>query len=341
MRAVVAERAGGPEVLRLVDWPKPEPGPGEVRVRIQAVALNHLDLWLRSGLRGTRDYPKILGCEFAGEIDAAGPGVSGFSPGERVLATPGFSCGRCTACLSDMDGLCRDYRMLGSHVPGGYAEFAVAPAVSVYPITDVLTIEEWSAFPLTFLTAYHMLVTRARMRAGENVLVQAAGSGVGTAAIQIAHLFGARVIATGGSEAKLAHARSLGADLAIDSSGGTFAAAVRAATQGRGADVIVEHVGSSIWKENLSSLAPGGRLVTCGATSGFAVEIDLRHVYTKQQSILGSWMGGRRELGEIMALALRGRLRPVIDRVYPLEQAAEAHRRLIERAAIGKVVLKP
>lgn len=341
MRAVIAERPGGPEVLRLAERPNPEPGPGEVLLRVRAVALNHLDLWLRSGLRGPQSFPRILGCEFSGEIEAAGPGVEGFTPGERVLATPGVSCGRCAACLSDMDGLCPEYRMLGSQLPGGYAEYAVAPAVSVYPVTDALTMDEWAALPLTFLTAYHMLRTRARVRPGEIVLVQAAGSGVGTAAIQIARLLGARVIATAGSEAKLEHARSLGAEVAIDYSDGAFADAVRAATDGRGADVIVEHVGASIWKQNLSSLAPGGRLVTCGTTAGHAVEIDLRHLFTKQQSILGSYMGGRREMGEVMKLARMGRLRPVIDRVYPLEQAPEAHRRLMDRAAIGKVVLRP
>jgi len=341
MRAMVAERPGGPEVLKLVERPAPEPGPGEVRLRVRAVALNHLDLWLRAGLRGPQAFPRILGCEFSGEIDAAGAGVEGFTAGQRVLATPGVSCGHCAACLSDMDGLCPEYRMLGSQLPGGYAEYAIAPAVSVYPVTDALSLPEWAALPLTFLTAFHMLVTRARLRPGESVLVQAAGSGVGTAAIQIARLLGARVIATAGSEAKLAHARALGVEAAIDYSGGEFADAVRAATEGRGADVIVEHIGSSVWKQNLSCLALGGRLVTCGTTAGHDVQLDLRHVFTKQQSFLGSYMGGRREMGEVMKLATWGRLKPVIDRVYPLEQAPEAHRRLMERAAFGKVVLQP
>jgi NADPH:quinone reductase-like Zn-dependent oxidoreductase len=353
MRAVVLHEHGGPEVLREELLPVPQPGPGEVRVRVRAVALNHLDLWVRRGGPAFHlEYPHRLGSDIAGEIDAIGPGRGpgrdqgeGAGPqhgriGQRVVVSPGLSCNRCVQCLSGRDNLCRSYRILGENAQGGYAEYIVVPEQNVAPYPGQLSWPEAAACPLTMLTAWQMLVDKAAVRPGETVLVHGAASGVGVAAIQIARLHGARVIATAGSAAKLALARQLGADEAIEYSAGDWLAEVRRLTDRRGVDVVFEHVGGETFAGSIRAVRNGGRIVTCGATAGFTPAIDLRHVFFRQISILGSTMGSKGMLHEVLAHVAAGRLRPVVDRVVPLAEAAEAHRLLERRAVAGKIVLE-
>jgi len=308
---------------------------------VRACALNHLDLWLRRGLPSMEiPLPHIPGSDIAGEVAKVGEGVARVKPGERVLLAPGISCGQCEACLAGRDNFCRDYTLFGAGVDGGCAEYVVSPAVNVIPIPAKLTFEEAAAIPLVFLTAWHMLITRAQLRPGETVLVLGAGSGVGSAAIQIAKVAGARVIATAGSEAKLQKARELGAGDWIDHSKQDIAQEVKRLTNRRGVDVVFEHVGAATWEKSIRSLAPGGRLVTCGATTGYDGKIDIRYLFTRHLSILGSFMGSKAELYAVLELFERGLLKPVIDRVLPLEKCAEAHSRLENREQFGKIVLK-
>ena len=341
MRAVILERHGGPEVLEVRDVPEPAPPPGWVKVRIRACALNHLDLWARGGLPGVRyPLPLILGNDIAGEIAEIGTGVEGVKPGDEVVLAPGFGCGRCQACANGDDNQCRFYRILGNGLDGGYAEYVVAPAVNALPKPARLSWPEAAAVPLVFLTAWHMLVHKARVRPGEDVLVLAAGSGVGVAAIQIAKLFGARVIAAASTAGKLAKARELGADEAVNYAETDFSAEVRRLTDKKGVEIVVEHTGKDTWPKSILAAARGGRIVTCGATSGYDAVTDLRHVFGRQIQILGSYMGRRAELFEVLRWMESGRLKPVVDRVLPLAQAAEAHRVLEVREAFGKVVLQ-
>lgn len=339
MKAVRFHQHGGPEVLTYEDAPEPVPREGEVLVRVRACALNHLDLWQRRGIERVRiPFPHISGADVAGEVVAA-PG-SGIAAGRRVLLQPGLSCGRCEACLDGRDNDCPDYDVLGYQSAGGYAEYVVVPVQNIVPIPDGIGFVEAAAFPLTFLTAWHMLITRARLRAGEDVLVLGAGSGVGQAAIQIAWLHGARVFATAGTDEKLARARALGAYEAINHHTQDLAREVRQHTGGRGVDVVVEHVGEATWARSVKCLARGGRLVTCGATTGHNGAIDLRFLFSRQLSLLGSYMGTKAELLRAAQFFFAGDLRPVVDRTYPLAEAAEAHRRLEAGGQFGKVVLE-
>jgi NADPH:quinone reductase-like Zn-dependent oxidoreductase len=340
MKCVRFHEHGGPEVLRYEEVPAPEPGQGEVLVRVRACALNHLDLWERRGLeRVTFPMPHISGSDVSGEIAAASAGV--VPVGRRVMLQPGISCGRCAACLSGRDNRCPTYETLGyRNYPGGYAEYVRVPVQNLVEIPDELGFVEAAAFPLTFLTAWHMLITRARLKRGEDVLVVAAGSGVGQAAIQIAGLFGARVIATAGSEPKLERARLLGAHEVIHHHKQDIATEVLRLTGRRGVDVVVEHVGQATWARSLRSLARGGRLVTCGATTGPHVTVDLQALFAKQLSILGSYVGTKGELLRVARFLFEGKLKPVIDRTFPLAQAAEAQRRLEASEHFGKIVLE-
>jgi NADPH:quinone reductase-like Zn-dependent oxidoreductase len=342
MRAVTLRAHGGPEVLQREELPEPEPGPGEVRVRVGAVALNHVDLWVRRGLPHLKlTYPFLLGADVAGTVDALGAGVTGVAVGDEIIVNPGHSCGRCRECLSGRDNLCRHFELMGEDRPGGYAEKIVVPAVNVVPRPASLTVVEGAATPVTFLTAWQMLVGKARVAPGQDVLVMAAGSGVGVAAVQIAKLHGARVIATASSDEKLARARALGADETINHASADFLAEVKRLTGKRGVDVVVEHVGAAVWPQVILATARGGRIVTCGATSGFKAETDLRHVFFRQLEILGSTMAPKGDLFPILQHMAAGRLRPVIDRVLPLADAQEAHRLLEGRAPFGKIVLQP
>ena len=340
MRAVRFHEHGGPEVLRCEEAPDPELEPGEVLVRVRACALNHLDLWERRGLpRVTIPMPHISGSDVAGEVVAAdAPNVT---IGRRVMLQPGMSCGRCEACLSGRDNECRAYEVLGylNH-PGGYAEYVKVPVQNLVPIPDAIDFVHAAAFPLTFLTAWHMLITRAGLKRGDDVLVLAAGSGVGQAAIQIARLVGARVFATAGSDAKLERARSLGAHDVINHHTQDIAAEIRRRTNHRGVDVVIEHVGEATWAKSVRSLARGGRLVTRGATTGPAGALDLQALFAKQLTIHGSYMGTKGELMHAVRFFFAGQLQPVVDRTFPLAQAALAQRRLEESEQFGKIVLE-
>ena len=307
---------------------------------MRACALNHLDLWERRGLeRISFPMPHISGSDVAGEIVASA--AADVAVGRRVMLQPGVSCGRCESCLSGRDNECPHYEVLGylNHA-GGYAELVKVPVQNVVPLPDEIDFVHAAAFPLTFLTAWHMLMTRARLERGDDVLVLAAGSGVGQAAIQIACLFGARVFATAGTEAKLERARALGAFEVINHHKQDIAEEIKRLTNRRGVDVVIEHVGEATWAKSVRSLARGGRLVTCGATTGYNGGIDLRALFAKQLTIQGSYMGTKGEMLRAARLFFNGQLRPVIDRTYPLADAAEAQRRLEESGQFGKIVLQ-
>ena len=340
MNAIVLREHGGPEVLRLEQVPRPDPGPGEVRVRIMAVALNHLDLWVRKGGPAFRlEYPHRLGSDVAGIVDAVGPGVTDVAIGGRTLVQPGVSCMRCAACLGGHDNLCRFYKILGENTQGGYAEYLVVPVANLAPYPERLDFAHAAASILTMLTAWQMVVHKARVQPGDVVLVQGAGSGVGVAAIQIARLHGARVIATAGSDAKAARAKELGAEVVVNYATEDFVAAARAMTAKRGVDAVIEHVGGDVFAKSIKAVRNGGRIVTCGATAGFHPEIDLRHIFFRQVEVLGSTMGSKADLLAVLGHVAAGRLEPIVHAVLPLAQAADAHRMLEERAAFGKVVL--
>ena len=340
--AVVLREHGGPDVLRRERLPVGEPGPGEVRVAVRAVALNHLDLWVRRGGPAFKlTYPHRLGADVAGVVDALGPGVTGLEVGQRAVVNPGISCGVCRACLSGRDNLCRQYGILGEHRDGGYGELLVVPRQNVAPYPGDLSFPEAASGLLTFLTAWQMLVEKAAVRPGETVLVQGAGSGVGVAAVQIARLHGARVIATAGSDDKLARLGDLGAEATINYRTADFVAEVKKLTGRRGVDVVFEHVGGATFEGSVRAVATGGRIVTCGATSGFEPTIDLRHIFFRQVAVLGSTMGSKGALLEVLEHVAAGRLRPIVDRTMPLAEAAEAHRALESRDVFGKIVLEP
>jgi NADPH:quinone reductase-like Zn-dependent oxidoreductase len=281
----------------------------------------------------------VPGSDIAGEVAAVGEMVKRVRVGDKVVLAPGVSCGQCAACSAGNDNQCRRYTLLGYGLDGGCAEYVVAPEVNVLPMPHGLSFAEAAAVPLVFLTSWHMLITRARLQPGEDVLVLGAGSGIGSAAIQIAKLMGARVIATAGSVAKLARARELGADDVIDHSTQKIADEARRLTGRRGVDVVFEHVGVATWEQSVMSLATGGRLVTCGATTGAAAQLDLRYLFARQLSLLGSFMGSRGELFTVLKLVGEKKLRPVVDRVFPLAEARLAHEYLEGRAQFGKVVL--
>ncbi len=340
MRAVVIREHGGPEVLKFEERPVPDPGPRELRIRVRAVGLNHLDLWVRNGVAGhSFPLPIVPGCDAAGVVERLGPGATGVAVGDEVVVAPGVSCGRCHACRAGENALCRTFGIIGESRDGGCQEYLVVSDDGCFPKPPGLDWAEAAAVPLTFLTAWHMLKSRARVQPGERVVVHAAGSGVSVAAIQIATLLGARVLTTAGSDEKCARGLALGAEEAVNYRSADFAAEVRRWTEGRGADVVVDHIGADTFERSLRCLARGGRYVTCGATSGYELKTDFRLVFFKSLSILGSTMGGGHELATVLSLVASGRLRPVVDRVFPFEDIAGAHRYLEAREAFGKVVL--
>jgi NADPH:quinone reductase-like Zn-dependent oxidoreductase len=340
MKAILFHQHGDPNVLHYTDVDEPHLGASDVLVRVHACALNHLDLWVRRGLPGVPiPLPHIPGSDVAGEVARIGPEVCTVHVGQKVILAPGVTCGKCPACLSGNDNLCRDYSNLGYMLNGGCAEFVRCPEVNCMPYPENLDWAHAAAVPLVFQTAWHMLVTRARLQPGETVLVLAAGSGVGSAAIQIAKFFGARVIATAGSDEKLEKARQIGADEVIHHGIMPIAKEVRRVTQNRGVDVVFEHVGAATWDESVKSLANAGRLVTCGATTGYDAQIDLRFLFTRQLSILGSYMGNKSELRTVLKLVAQGRLRPIVDKIWPLQDCIAAHSYLEKAKQFGKVVL--
>jgi NADPH:quinone reductase-like Zn-dependent oxidoreductase len=341
LKAIVFSQHGGPEVLKYTDAPDPVIRPSEVLVRVKACALNHLDLWVRSGIPGVAfPLPHIPGSDIAGEIAQIGAEVTSVRPGQKVVLAPGVSCGKCSACVAGQDNRCRQFTNLGYMIDGGCAEFVRAPEVNCLPYPENLTFEEAASIPLVFQTAWHMLVARAELQPGEDVVVLGAGSGVGSAAIQIAKFFGARVIATAGTDEKLQKAKQLGADHLINHKTQKIRDEVRRITNKRGVDVVFEHVGTATWDDSLASLAAGGRLVTCGATTGYDAKVDLRFLFSRQLSLLGSYMGTKSELQTVMKLVAAGKLKPIVDRIFPLAEAAAAHAYLESSSQFGKVVLK-
>lgn len=341
MKGFRVARHGGPEALEWGDWPDPVPGPGEVAVRVRACALNHLDLWLRNGVPGHRfPLPLVPGSEVAGDVAACGAGVTDVAEGTPCLLSSGVSCGICSRCLAGLDHLCARYGLLGEHRDGGYAELVVVPRRNVFPIPAGLSYVEAAAIPLGFLTAWHMLAGRAALAPHEDILLHAAGSGVTSAGIQIARLLGARrILVTAGSPEKLERARGLGATHGMLYNQGNFVRAAREATAGEGVDVVFDHVGGETFERSLKLLKRGGRIVLCGATSGPEAKINLRALFFKQLSILGSTMGSLAELQTLLGHVATGALRPVVDRTFPLAEAPAAQEFLARRGAFGKLVL--
>ena len=340
MKAVRFHSHGGPEVLQYEDAPDPTPSGDEVLVRVKACALNHIDLWARNGLPDVKiPLPHISGSDIAGVVEWVPEVEKTIQKGDEVIVNPGLACGRCDRCLLGRDDQCRFYTMIGYGVDGGYAELVKVPRTNIIPKPQGMGWTDAAAFPLVSLTAYHMLVTKARLDVGETVLVLGAGSGVGVAAIQIAKLHGATVIATAGSDSKLAKARELGADFTINHTSQSILDEVRRLTGKKGVDVVVEHVGKATWDSSVKALSKGGRLVTCGATSGAEVTTDLRYVYNREITVYGSFMGSKGEVLKVVELCRQGRLKPVVDSVYPLEDAKTAQIRMENREHFGKMVL--
>jgi len=340
MKAMLVEAHGGPEVIKPREVTTPKPGFGEVLLRVRGCALNHLDVWVRSGIPGIK-LPLILGCDVAGEVVERGEGVTNLATGDKVMVDPGLSCGVCRECLSGEENLCRQYHILGAGRNGGYAEYVCVPAVNCFPIPDHLTFPQAASIPLVFLTAWHMLLTRAQMKPNETVLIVGGGSGVGTAGIQIGKLFHCRVIATVGNDDKAVRARELGADEVIVHSRQKISEEVKKLTAKAGVDVVFEHVGPAVFTECMNSLAINGRLVTCGATTGPKVEVEVPRLFMKHQTIYGSVMGTKREMFAFLPYFEKGLLKPVVDTVLPLADARKAHEMMNERNHFGKLVLDP
>lgn len=339
--AMVIRKTGGPEVIERATIELPSPGPRHVLVRVRAVAINHLDLWTRKGLAHlTYDFPHRLGADIAGEVEALGPGATGCRVGDRVVLNPGLSCGTCERCLLGQDTICRAYRILGESAQGGYSRHVTVPDANVLPMPKRLSFTEAAAVPLCFLTAWQMVVRKANVRAGQTVLVHAAGSGVSSAAIQIAKRLGAHVVTTTSTPEKAARAKAIGADEVIDSTTQDFVAECKRITHKRGVDVVLDHIGGDVLARSVLATARGGRIVTCGATTGPMATIDVRHIFFRQIELMGSTMGSKGDLFEILREVEAGRLHPVVDRVLPLWDARAGHELLQARRVFGKVVLE-
>jgi 2-desacetyl-2-hydroxyethyl bacteriochlorophyllide A dehydrogenase len=340
MKAVVFHEHGGPDKLKYEDRPDPQIKPDEVLVRVKACALNHLDIWVRQGIPAYQILlPHISGCDVAGQIEKVGSGVKGVKVGQKVFVFPGLSCGICGECKAGHESLCPTFGVLGAKTDGGYAEYVAVPGRNVIPIPGSLTFEQAAAFPLVSVTAWHMVVTQSWLRKGETALIMGAGSGVGSMAIQVAKYVGAKVITTVGSDDKIKKALVIGADEVINHTTDDVVKRVSELTGGQGVDVVIEHIGPQVWDQCLKSLAKGGRLITCGATTGPKAEIDLRYLYSRNLTIKGSYMGTKAELLEAAKLVGTGKLRPVIDHVYPLQEARAAQEHMLSRKFFGKLVL--
>jgi NADPH:quinone reductase-like Zn-dependent oxidoreductase len=340
MKAVRIHEFGGSEVLRYEDVPDAKPRKDQVLVRVKACAMNHLDLWVRKGLPGV-NLPHIPGSDVAGEIVEVGEYVTGFKPGQRVLLAPMHFCNHCAKCVAGLQNQCPEFTVLGNRVDGGNCELIAAPAVNVIPIPDSLDFNQAASVSLVFLTAWHMLVGLAGIRQGQTILILGASSGVGIAAIQISKLFHARVITTAGDEKKLEKARGLGADHGINHYQQKISEEVKKLTNNEGVDIVVEHVGAATWEQSMKCLKPAGTLVTCGATTGPNASFDLRFLYSRQLSLLGSYMGTMGELYEVLGHVFAGRLKPVVDRTFALKDIRDAHEYIEKSQMFGKVVLNP
>lgn len=340
MKAVLFRQHGGPDKLSYEDLPTPVIGPDEVLVKVKACALNHLDIWIRQGNPAyPMPLPHVSGSDVAGVVEQVGAQADHVTVGQRVFVSPGISCWKCEPCLAGRDNFCRSYSLLGAMMHGGYAEYVKVPFRNVLPMPENLSFEQAAAFPLVSVTASHMLFALAGLQHGETVLIMGGGSGVGTMAIQMAKLAGARVITTVGSDDKIPKAVVLGADAVINHSKEKVADRVKLLTEGHGVDVVFEHIGPEVWESCLASLAKGGRLITCGATTGAEVKVDLRYIYSRQYTIKGSYMGTRAELVKAAELMGQKRLISVIDRTYPLREARAAQEQMLSRKFFGKIVL--
>ena len=342
MKCVYFTEHGDIDKLLYGDLPEPVPEGNEVLVRVRACGLNHADRWVRQGLPFLRvQFPFILGQDIGGEVVATGPAARSVAVGARVILNPGISCGHCEFCLSGRDNLCSQFVIIGKNLPGGYAEFVKIPEQNLVPLPEAISWEEAACIPAVFTTAWNMVFEQAKLQPGEWILIHAAGSGVGSAAIQLARLVGANIIVTAGSDGKLEKAAALGAQHLINYTTHDFLREVRRITEKRGVDVLFEHIGQEVWERNLLCLATGGRLVTCGATTGHKAQTDLRHVFFRNLQILGVTSSNKALLFRIIRLVHEGKLQPVLDRVLPLQEAREAHRLLVERQQFGKLVLVP
>jgi NADPH:quinone reductase-like Zn-dependent oxidoreductase len=340
MKSVRIHEHGGPEVLRYEDAPEPKIGRDQVLVKVAACSLNHLDLFIRSGLPGlTLKMPHILGSDASGQVAEVGEVAGSLKVGDQVLIAPGLSCRYCTECVSGNDNCCRHYGLLGYAHPGVNAEYVAVPAINAIRLPGNLSFQEAAAVPLVFLTAWHMLVGVAKIKMGEDVLIVGASSGIGTAAIQIAKLHHCRVIATAGSEAKMAMAKQIGADEVINHYKQGIKSEVQRITEKRGVDIVFEHVGAATWAESTSSLANHGRLVTCGATTGGEVKLNIHHLFFRQLTLNGTFMGTLGELHKVVKLFELGKLKAVVDQVFPLSELGAAHRYLESKSQFGKVVI--
>jgi NADPH:quinone reductase-like Zn-dependent oxidoreductase len=341
MRAITIHRHGGPEEIMLDEVPRPVPGRGEVVVKLASAALNHLDIWVRSGIHGLRlDFPHVMGSDGSGTIDEIGEGVEGAFAGQGVLIDPGISCGRCEFCTKGEHSECLSFHLLGEHINGTFAEYVKVPAENIHPIPEHLSFDEAAALPLVFLTAWRMLITRGKMKAGEDLLIIGIGGGVAGAALLIGLALGARVIVTSGDSKKLERAVGLGAARGIDHNRQDISKEVRRLTDNRGVDLCFDSVGQATWTESLKCLARGGRMVTCGATSGPVVETDIRRIFWNQLTIIGSTMGNRNDMREMLRFVERTSLRPIIDSVTPMKDARAAHEKMLRGVQFGKLVLK-
>lgn len=341
MKAATFATTGTPEVLRIEDVPRPVPAAGEVLVRVHAAGLNHLDLWIRRGLPIETTMPHIGGSDVAGTVETVGDGVEGWRGGERVVVNPALWCGRCEFCARGEHSMCISFRILGEHTNGGFAEFVAVPADHAYRLPDDYPFEWAAALPVSYQTAWRAIVTRAAVRPGEDVLVLGASGGTAIAAIQLARLAGASVLAVTSGRENVVRVRALGADLVYDRQETDFSREVHRATGKRGVDVVVENVGEATWHQSLRTLARGGRLVTYGATTGASGATDIRLVFWKQLSIIGSTMANRAEFEAMLQAAFRRDFQPVIDRTYPLAEIRAAHERLERGEHFGKVIVTP
>ncbi len=340
MKAVRFHEFGGPEVLKFEDVPEPQLRKDQVLIKVKACALNHLDLFIRKGLPGVK-LPHINGSDVSGDIAEVGEYITDLKVGQRVLLAPMTFCNHCKACTSGQQNFCPQFSVLGYMNDGANCEYIAVPRVNVLPIPDELTYDEAASVPLVFVTAWHMLVSRCNIKPGDTVLVLGGGSGVGSAAIQICKLFNARVIATAGDEAKLERSRELGADYLINHYQQKIADEVKKITNKAMCDIVFEHVGKATWNESMKSLRPGGQIVTCGATTGYEASFDIRFLFARQLSFLGSFMGTMGDFHEAMKHIFSGKLKAVVDKSFPLREAAAAHERLEKSEQFGKVVLNP
>jgi len=345
LKAVYIESHGGPEVLTYGDRPDPVIQPHEVLVRVRATSLNRLDVYTRAGVRGTRREfppPLVLGGDAAGDIVEVGSGTRSLKVGDRVVVNPKITCGRCSSCLAVQDDLCVKFGMLGSAVDGSHAELVKVPESNALPIPDGVSFEEAAAVPTTYLPVWNILIRRAQLKPSETALVLSASAGVGTAAVQVAKaVVGARVIATTSTAEKADKALALGADQVIDYTQEDIAARIKELTDDQGVDVVVDHVGAEFFQAAYSSLKPGGKYGICGVTTGYRAELQMGLLFTRNLTVFGVFMGSKQDMGQIVEMLGQGKIKPAIHQVFPMEQAAEAHRMMEERSFFGKLVLTP